>query len=253
MAADAPLGGKIAIVTGGSRGLGRKMARALRDAGASVAIFARPSPDLDDAVAELGGGAILGCPCDVTDASQVRDSVAATIERFGGLDILVNNAGMAVPVPVVETSDEQLRRQIDTNLLAPILCARAAIPHLRVRGGGDIVNVSSETVRFGFPFLSIYAATKAGLESFSSGLRSELSEYKIRVTVLRMGNSSTDSTFGRHWSPQMIERFFAIMQKTGFSALSGPSMTATPATQALLAVLTMPRESNVDLIEVRSI
>jgi len=80
-----------------------------------------------------------------------------------------------------------------------------------------------------------------------------LAEDKIRVTVLRMGNSSTDSTFGKHWSPEMIQRFVATMQKTGSSALSGPSMTATPATHALLAALSMPRESNVDLIEVRSI
>lgn len=243
------LSGKVAIVTGGSKGMGSHFVDALVAGGAQVAIFARASAEAGAIVARHGN-AVVAFDCDVSDAAAVERSVAATIARFGKLDILVNNAAIFHPFLLEEARDEQVERHIGVNLLGPIWCTRAAIPHLRATRG-QIVNISSESVRMPFPFLSVYAATKAALETLSQGLRDELREDGIRVTVLRSG-SVAGSTGGAAWDPDVVPRFFATIQRTGHAAFTGHSVEPETMAQTLIAILSLPHDVSLDLVEARA-
>src|SRR6476646_10811658 len=143
----ATLSSKVAIVTGGSRGIGLAIARALREHGASVTITGTDEKALAAAVRQLDpagtGDAVLGQRADVRHPEEVQRAFAETTSRFGGLDILVNNAGVGLFAPVAEMSADQWRQVIDTNVTGVFYCCNAALPHLRQRGGGWIVNISS--------------------------------------------------------------------------------------------------------------
>lgn len=244
-----PLIGKVALVTGASRGIGLAMARALHQAGAHVAMLARSADRLMAEVKTLGSGA-FGVVADLIDPQSVREAFKRTVAQFGHLDILVNNAGMAHLRRIENFSDAEFAHEIGTNILGPMYCVREAVPLMRKRGGGDIVNVSSESVRLPFPFLSVYAGTKGALETFSAGIRGELRADKIRVTVLRSGR--VQSEFGRGWGEAEAAAFFKTIEASGHLAFSGEAIAAETTAQALINVVSLPREANVDLIEVRA-
>ncbi len=242
--------GKVATITGASRGIGREVARALCHAGAKVALLARPSDDLDALADELRG-CCQAIPCDLADPGQIRSAFSSIDKAFGRLDILVNNAATCTPYRVADAKDAEVIRDLAVNLLAPICCAREAIPMLVATGGGSILNVSSEAVRFPVPQLSVYAATKGGLEVFSAALRSELRPLGIRVTTLRCGNvAGTEITQG--WGEAQAASFFADMQSSGAAAETGPGGTPQSVARAVVDILAMPSDVNVDLMELRS-
>jgi NAD(P)-dependent dehydrogenase (short-subunit alcohol dehydrogenase family) len=242
------LRGKVAIVTGGSRGMGRVFVDALVDAGVAVACLARPSPELD-AVAAEHGTAVAAIPCDMSRAEMIDAAVAATIERFGRLDIVIHNAAIFQPFRVEVARAEQIKAHIDVNLVGPMWLSRAAIPHLKATRG-QIVAISSESVRLPFPFLTVYAATKAGLETFCAGLRDELREDGVRVSVLRSG-SVRGGSGDRDWDPDVTQQFFATIQRTGHASFTGDAADPRSMAATLLAVLTLPADVSIDLIEAR--
>ena len=242
------LRGKVAIVTGASRGLGRAFVDALVEHGAVVACLARPSAELDE-LARHHGDAVAPFPCDVSDASQIDRAVAGAVERFGRLDVLVNNAAIFHPFLVEEATAAQVEAHIGVNLFGPIWLARAAIPHLRATKG-QVVSISSESVRMPFPFLTVYAATKAALEVLSAGLRDELRADGIRVTVLRSGSLKGGSG-DRDWDPEVARRFFETIQTTGHAAFTGDAVEAASMAQTLVAILGLPRDVNLDMVEAR--
>jgi NAD(P)-dependent dehydrogenase (short-subunit alcohol dehydrogenase family) len=189
------LEGRVAIVTGGSRGIGRATAQALTAAGARVAISGRTRADLDATAASLGqGGRLLAVQADVSVEGDVDRLVAETVSKFGGLDILVNNAATARMTEVASLSTDDWRAMIDTNISGPFFCSRAAIPHLRRRGGGWIVNISSLAAQNPFARGACYSATKAALDAFSHALMQEVRHQDIRVTTIAPG--SVDTGFG---------------------------------------------------------
>jgi NAD(P)-dependent dehydrogenase (short-subunit alcohol dehydrogenase family) len=194
----------------------------------------------------------LTLPCDVKKPADVRRAFERVAERLGPPDILVNNAALCLLHRIEEMTDADAEREVATNLLGPLWCARAAIPHMRSAGRGDIVNISSESVRLPFPFLSLYAATKAGLETLSEGLRGEVRGDGIRVTVLRSGSVS-GGEIGRNWPDDRKARFFETIQKSGHAAFAGQAISPETTARALVNVLALPPEANVDLIEVRAI
>ena len=163
-----------------------------------------------------------------------------------------NNAALCLLHRIEEATDEDAQREVATNLLGPLWCARAAIPYMRTAGRGDIVNISSESVRLPFPYLTLYAATKAGLETFSEGLRSEVRGYGIRVTVLRSGNVA-GGEIARNWDDDHRAQFFETIQKTGHAAFAGQAISPETTARALINALSLPAEANVDMIEVRAI
>ena len=180
------------MVTGGSRGIGRAVAQALLERGASVAITATSQENLDRAAAALAGGTrLLALRADVQSPSDVERAIAAAVDRFGGLDILVNNAGVGVFKPVGETTVEEWRRVIDTNLSGVFYGCHAALPHLRARGGGWIVNVSSLASKNPFPNAAAYCASKSALNAFTEVLMQEVRYDGIRVACVLPGSVNT--------------------------------------------------------------
>jgi meso-butanediol dehydrogenase / (S,S)-butanediol dehydrogenase / diacetyl reductase len=186
----------------------------------------------------------------ISDPAAVRETFAAIAARHGGVDVLVNNAALGHLQSIEQAEDELLQAEVATNLLGPIYCMREAIPLMRARGGGDIVNITSESVRSPYPFLTVYAATKSALETLSAGMRNELRGDNIRVSVFRSGRLA-ESGFKRGWPEDRLARYRELVQPLGFYANSGEPISPALAAQSIMALLTLPRSANVDLMELR--
>lgn len=243
------LAGKVAVVTGASKGMGRHFVAALVGAGVRVACLARPSQELSS-LADEYGGAVLALPCDVTDPAAVDAAVARTAERFGRIDVVVANAAVYHPFAFENGSDEIIRSHVDINILGVGWLIRASIPHLRA-AKGQIVAISSESVRMPFPMLALYAATKAAVETLCNGLRDELRSEDIRVTILRSGSVKGGSG-GAAWSQETVAAFYKKIVETGHASMSGEAATPESMAASLLAVIGLPADIGVDLIEVRA-
>lgn len=190
---------KAAIVTGGSRGIGLAIASALLSRGVNVTISGLNPERLRTAQTRLGaagagGAALHTVQADVRDHLAVESLVSDAVRRFGGLDILVNNAGVGGFADIAAQSLDDWRRIIDTNLTGVFYCCRAAIPHLRRRGGGWIINISSLAGKNAFAGGAGYCASKAGLNAFSEALMQEVRYDDIRVSYIMPGSVSTDFT-----------------------------------------------------------
>jgi 3-oxoacyl-[acyl-carrier protein] reductase len=189
---------KVAVVTGGSRGIGYAIARALSDLDANVVISARQEESLRAARDRLaagraGSGArIAAIAADVTSYADVERLMDAAAARFGGLDLLVNNAGIGSFGEVAAQALDDWHRTIATNLTGVFYCCRAAIPHLRRRGGGWIINISSLAGKNPFAGAAAYCASKAGLNAFSEALMQEVRYDDIRVSSIMPGSVRTE-------------------------------------------------------------
>ena len=194
------LSGKVALVTGGSRGLGLEIAEGLVEAGAAVAITGRRRQWLDPAAAALRerGADVLAVEGDVVEATDIARTVAATIERFGGLDVLVNNAGLSWAAPSLEFPRDKWDLTLGVNLTGVWLMSQAAAPHLIARGGGAIVNVSSMTGQLGMaPELQdtvAYNASKGGVDALTRDLAVKWARHGIRVNAVAPGYFHTRMT-----------------------------------------------------------
>ena len=184
------LTGKVAFVTGGSRGIGLATAKAFVASGASVAITGTDQGRVDAAVAALGKNA-LGIRADVRQYSDVEAAFAQTVSTLGGLDILVNNAGVGVFRSVSEMTVDEWHRIIDTNLSGVFYCCHAALPHLKARGGGWIINISSLASKNAFVNGAAYCASKSALNAFSETLMQEVRYDGIRVAYVLPGSVNT--------------------------------------------------------------
>jgi NAD(P)-dependent dehydrogenase (short-subunit alcohol dehydrogenase family) len=188
---------RAALVTGGSRGIGRAIASALLESGIHVMIAGRDLDALRAAVADLtlpahhGGATIEAVAGDVRREAEARAMVDATVARFGGLDILVNNAAVGILTQTVSMTGDQWRETIETNLNGPFYCTHAAIPRLRERGGGWIINISSLASANPFAGGAAYSASKAALNAFGEALMQELRYDSIRVTTICPGSVNT--------------------------------------------------------------
>ena len=214
------LNGKVAFVTGGSRGVGAAVARALSHAGVEVGVASRSGDD-------LGLPRALGLTCDVRDLDAVDAAVVKTVDRFGRLDICVANAGVGSYHTLVDTPVEHVEEMIDVNLKGTIYAIRASIPHLIEGGGGDVVTIASEAGRRGLPGEAVYCASKFGQVGLTRALDHELREHGIRCTSVCPGGVATD---------------FALADGYGRSpeALAG-MMTAEDVAEVVLFCLTRPR------------
>jgi len=192
-----------AIVTGGSRGIGLAIARAILADGGRVMITARKQAAVDEAVRALAAGGtepdrIAGIAADVRDRSSVDLVMAETERRFGAFDTLVNNAGVGAFANVADMTDADWHRVLDTNLTGVFYCSRAAIPRLKKSGGGWIINVASLAGRNYFTGGAAYCASKAGLIAFTEALMQEVRFDNIRVTVVMPGSVDTEFSGPSH-------------------------------------------------------
>lgn len=191
----APQPHKVAIVTGGSRGIGFAIARALLERGFRVTICGRDREALETAHAALGDASrVLALVADVGSIDDVHRMFADTVREFGGLDVLVNNAGIGAFSPVEDLPPSTWHDVIGTNLTGVYYCCREALPHLKRRGGGWIINISSLAGKNWFPGGAAYCASKAGLNAFSEALMQEVRHDNIRVSYIMPG--SVETAFG---------------------------------------------------------
>jgi NAD(P)-dependent dehydrogenase (short-subunit alcohol dehydrogenase family) len=199
--------GKVALVTGGSRGIGRAIARALVREGANVVVTGRGEAGLSAARRDIEGagpGSVETLRADVRSYEEMKRAVDAAVARFGGLDVLINNAGIGIFANVAEMSPSQWADVIDTNLTGVFNASHAAIPHLRRRDAGFIINISSLAGKNPFTGGAAYCASKAGLNAFSEALMQEVRYDNIRVSYVMPGSVATgfsnrDGADGADW------------------------------------------------------
>jgi 3-oxoacyl-[acyl-carrier protein] reductase len=225
---------RTAVVTGGTRGIGLAIAEALADAGANVAICGRNQNNVDKIVGELSGrssGKVAGKATDVSDSGQVADFFRFVDDSFGGLDILINNAGVGAFRATADLSLEDWHRVIDTNLSGVFYCCHEALPRMKNRGGGYIINMSSLAGKNPFNAGAAYNASKFGLNGFSEAMMLDHRYDDIRVSYIMPG--SVDTEFG--------------------SSATGAAWKIAPEDIAVVVMmlLLMPARTLVSRIEVR--
>jgi NAD(P)-dependent dehydrogenase (short-subunit alcohol dehydrogenase family) len=179
------------LITGSSRGLGRAFAVAALEAGHHVTATARKVGDLAE-LQQKYGDRVLPLALDVTNETQANDAVQSTIKTFGRLDVLVNNAGYGNVAPIEDTSLQEFRAQIETNLFGVVILTRAALPHFRERRSGHFIQVTSIAGRMGPIGRAPYAAAKWGVEGFSETLAKEVAPFGVKVTIVEPGGFRTD-------------------------------------------------------------
>ncbi|MDT7542485.1 MAG: 3-hydroxybutyrate dehydrogenase [Acidobacteriota bacterium] len=192
------LAGKLALITGGGRGIGRAVAHAFAREGASLALVARTASEVERVASEIKeefGVETFGATCDVSDAASIKRAFADVFEKFGrGGDVLVNNAGIAESAPLVKTDDEMWQRHLAINLTGTFLCTRAALPAMIERGWGRIINIASIAGKTGAPYIAAYAASKHGVLGLTRSVALEVATKGVTVNAICPGYVDTDMT-----------------------------------------------------------
>jgi len=224
--------GKVALVTGASRGIGAAVARALAAEGVKLALASRSGDD-------LGIESVVAQPCDVRDLAALESLAAAAVDRFGGLDILVANAGVGAYGPFLDLPAEHMEEMIDVNVKGTLYAVRAALPYLLQSDAADIVTLASEAGRRGLPYEAVYCASKFAQVGFTAALDHELREQGVRCTNVCPGGVATDFAMGRGRTPDMPE-------------LEG-MMTSEDVADVVLFVLTRPRNHRILEVALRPV
>ncbi|MBW1829517.1 MAG: 3-oxoacyl-ACP reductase FabG, partial [Deltaproteobacteria bacterium] len=186
--------GKVAVVTGGSRGFGKAMALGLADAGAEVVVASRTQADLDKVAEEIKakGQKALAIATDTTDMDSIKNLAAKTIEEFGKIDILVNNAGQGTSIPFLSITEEQWDYIINVNLKGYFLCTQVLGGYMFKAKSGRIINISSTMGSYPLPFLTHYAASKGGINAMTKCLAQEWANRGITVNAIAPSYFETD-------------------------------------------------------------
>jgi len=226
MTPGSELDGRVAIVTGASRGLGRAMALALASAGTDVAVAARSIVDLEETahqIEKLGRRALV-VPTDVSVYGQVESLVKHAITGLGGLHIVVNNSGIARVSPLAEMPPEEFERTLSVNLVGVFNGCRAAAAHLIGQKTGKIVNIASVLGHVGLPGYTAYAASKGGVIGFTRALAAEWARHNIQVNALAPGWFVTDMNADAFADPKIRERLLRDVpaRRTGRPEEVGP-------------------------------
>lgn len=246
--AGSAMTGKVIVITGANGGLGRALAKRFADDGDHVALLGRTLAKVQEVADAIGSNA-AAFQCDVASPDSVRAAFAAVAERYGKIDALINNAGLFQMLVLEEASDAQILNGVLSNLAGPMFCARSAIPLMG--RGGHIINVSSESVEVTLPHLTVYQATKAGLEQFSRDLNLELEEKGIRVTTVRAGQM-----IGEGQSAEMDQvafgRFFQEATKRGHNLMAKGASQYPSVTYVFRTIIDSPPDVHVGTVRFQS-
>ena len=188
------LDGRVAIVTGGSRGIGRAIAEAFALAGARVVVASRKGAACEETAAAIRakGGSAVAIPTHIGELDQLERLVEKTVDHFGGIDILINNAANALALPFGQITPEAWEKSLGANLRGPVFLMQYALPHLTTSAHASIVNVSSAAAYLFSPYIHMYAAGKAGLLAYTRALAAELAPKQIRVNAIAPGTVDTE-------------------------------------------------------------
>ncbi|HEY2084924.1 MAG TPA: SDR family oxidoreductase [Mycobacterium sp.] len=243
--------GKVVVVSGASMGVGRATAQRFGQEGATVVLLARRKLLLDE-IAESIGPHAVPIVTDITSSVEIGTAFEQVAAQFGRIDVLVNSAGASRIRLIEEASDEDIAVTVNTNLIAPIYTTRAAIPLLRAAGGGDIMNISSEITLDHMPMMTLYAATKRGLNGFTEAMTHELRRESIRVTLVILG-AVGDTGIYENFGPGDLDRAWPIWEADGYlTRMSGTTqLTSATVAEVLFDVLNRPRELMMDVVHVR--
>ena len=225
------LDGRVALITGASRGIGSAIAKTLADEGARVALASRSGDD-------AGIPGAFAQACDVRDAAALQSMVDATVERFDGIDILVVNAGVGAYGPFLDLEPAHIEEMIDVNVKGAIYAARAALPHLLKSDAADFVMIASEAGRRGLPFEAVYCASKFAQVGLTAALDHELREQGVRCTNICPGGVATDFAMGRGRTPDMPQ--LAGMMQPQDVAEAVRFVVTRPRTHRILEVAFRP-------------
>jgi NAD(P)-dependent dehydrogenase (short-subunit alcohol dehydrogenase family) len=237
------MSGRVIVITGANGGLGRELARQVVAAGDRAILLGRTFTKVEALALELGENA-FPIQCIVSDSASVDAAFAVIAERFGKIDALINNAATFIPSRLENADGALIVDSVLSNLAGPMLCVRAALPMLDE--GAHIVNVSSETVTVELPMLTIYQATKAGLERFSSSLALELADRGVRVTVFRAGQMAGEGSAAM--DPALAMQLVQAAMKRGFNLMERGMTSYASAAAMLRFVLDSP--ADVDLASI---
>jgi len=221
---------KVALITGGSRGIGKAVAAAFAHEGAKLALCARSTDELQQTVAELHGmkAQAQGWPCDVTMESSVKDFVHEAQRAFGRIDILVNNAGvMTRPAPMVELEVRKWDYTIAVNLRGPFLVTQAVLPFMLKQKSGSVINVSSTIGRGAYANFVAYATSKWGLEGFTQTLAAEQRASHIQVNSVEPGYVATKLTGYRGSNPESVTDVFVYLASDESKSVTGKMLSSS--------------------------
>jgi NAD(P)-dependent dehydrogenase (short-subunit alcohol dehydrogenase family) len=233
---NADVSGNVALVSGGTKGIGRAIVRDLLEAGFKVAFSARTRADVEAFSQEMKGvgtGEVLGVVGDVSDPASCEEMVTDTVSAFGSLDVLVNNAGIGIFQPIHEMSLENWNAQIDTNLTGVFLLSRASVPHLKASKNAWVINIGSLAGRNPFAGGGAYNASKFGLVGLSEAMMLDLRYEGIRVSLIMPG--SVDTSFGGR----------PAGEKEGWA------LTSEDVSKAVLDLMSYPGSAHVSRVEMR--
>ena len=239
---------KTIVITGAGDGLGRALARRFAKDGETVILLGRTLSKVQ-AVADEIGAPNFAIHCDVSDPDSVRAAFATIAAKYPKIDVLINNAAVYEPFTLAEVTDAQIAAQLNINLAGPIYCAREALPLLR--GGGHLINVTSESVPLKMPMLWLYAGTKSGLELISDMWVRELEPEGVRVTVVQAGMMMDETKTGSSWPQEVSMRFGMENAKVGINLRDRPISHYNSAAAAFRAVIDTPSDVHMQMVTLR--
>ncbi len=253
MADEHPLRDRVAVVTGASSGIGAAIARALADAGMRVVIGARRAERLAEVAESVRarGGVADAVTTDMRDETQVERLIDTAQARHGRVDALVNNAAVGHIRTIADGRSDEWRAMIETNLLGTLFACRAALRHMVPAGQGDILNLSSASAHEAWPYLSVYASTKAAIHTLSRGLRAEVAPLGIRVMTIEVHNVGTTdfaSSFERELLPVALARWAEL----GLLNVSTPMLVPDDVARAVAFQLSQPQPASIHDLTIRS-
>jgi NADP-dependent 3-hydroxy acid dehydrogenase YdfG len=239
------LSGRVALVTGASSGIGEAAAIALANAGAHVAISARRADRLNELVKKIEAVGVKGLalPGDIADDKAAFAAVADTVSKFGRLDILINSAGIIQAGNVENADIDEWRRVFEVNLFGSLCTSKAAIPHMRALGHGDIINITSTSARRAANRFLSYSASKFSLNAMTEGMRQVVCTEGIRVCAIEPGATATEVSEGIS-DPKQREIIRAHINKGG-------AMKSEDVAAAIMFVLTLPPNVNIPQLQIR--
>jgi NADP-dependent 3-hydroxy acid dehydrogenase YdfG len=247
------LSNRVAIVTGASSGIGAACGRALAAAGMRVVLAARRGDALQRLVDEIrsAGGTAECVVTDLRDEKQVERLIDTAVERFGQLDALINNAAYGVVRSIADGHTDEWRATFDTNVLGTLFTCRAALRHMLPQRRGDILNMTSASAYEAWPYLSVYAASKAAIHTLSDGLRAEVAAQGIRVMTVEIHNvAGTD--FAAHFDHQVLPAAIKRWEELGLLRRDSPMIAPDDVARAVVFQLSQPDPASVHHLTIRS-